>query len=212
MADLGARVTVTGTGTASRPADVARAVLVVEAVRPTAAEARADAAASADAVLAALRASGVADADLRTAGLEVSPAWEHDGTRSVRTGFTVVNRIAVTVRDLEAVGRVLDAGLVAGADGLDGVTFGLLDESSAAEEARRAAVADARWRASTIADALGGRLRTLVAVSEGVVATPFAPQGRMMAMAASADAGTPVRPGEVTVTVSVTAEWELLGA
>jgi uncharacterized protein YggE len=213
MADLAARVTVTGTGTASIPPDVARAVLVAEATRPSAADARTETATIATRVLDALRGAGVAPEDLRTAGLDVSPAWEHDGSRMVRTGFTVTNRIAVTVRDLEAVGRVLDAGLDAGATGLDGVTFGLLDESAAREEARRAAVADARRRAATIADALGGRLRTLVAVSEGGVAAPFQPQARMMAMAADSGATpTPVRPGEVQVTVSVTAEWELLGA
>ena len=165
-------VTVAGTGRASRAADVAEATFVVEVLRPTAAEARATAAMIAAAVLAAVNGAGVADADLHTAGLDLSPTWEHDGTRMVRTGFTVTNRIAATVRDLESVGRVLDAGLGAGATGLDGVRFRLADEAAAAEEARRDAVADARRRATTIAEALGGRLGRLAAVSEGAPAGP----------------------------------------
>ena len=156
-----------------------------------------------------MRLAGVPDADLRTAGLDVTPNWEHDGTRMVRDGFTVTNRIAVTVRDLESVGRVLDAGLAAGATGLDGVTFLLADQAAAAEEARRAAVADAQSRAGTIADASGGRLGVLVSIAEGSpsVPGPF-PAARMMAMAAD-EAPTPVLPGRIEVTVTVTAEWEI---
>lgn len=204
-----ATVTVSGTGSAGRPADLAQAVFTAEAVRESAADARSAAAGTAAAVIAAVRAAGVPDADLRTAGLDVSPNWEHDGTRMVRNGFTVTNRIAVTVRDLESVGRVLDAGLEAGATGLDGVTFLLADEAPAAEEARRAAVADARSRALTIADATGGRLGALLSIAEGGASVPGPfPAPRMMAMAADS-APTPVLPGRIEVTVSVTAEWAI---
>jgi uncharacterized protein YggE len=203
-------VTVAGTGRASRPADVAEATFVVEALRPSAAEARAAAAAVANAVLDAVRGAGVGAADLRTAALDLSPAWEHDGTRMVRTGFTVTNRIAGTVRDLDVVGRVLDAGLGAGATGLDGVRFRLADEAGAADEARRAAVADAQRRAATIADALGSRLGPLVSVSEGAPAGPGPLREAKLAFAAAADVPTPVLPGTVDVAVTVTAEWQLV--
>jgi uncharacterized protein YggE len=204
-------VTVAGSGRATRAADVADATFVVEALRPTAAEARTTAASIAAAVLDALRSAGVAEADLHTAGLDLSPSWEHDGTRTVRTGFSVTNRIAATVRDLEAVGRVLDAGLGAGATGLDGVRFRLADEAGASEEARRAAVADARRRATTIAEALGVGLGALVAVSEGTPAVPTPlREARLSFAAAAADAPTPVLPGAVEVAVTVTAAWELL--
>jgi uncharacterized protein YggE len=203
-------VTVAGSGRATRAADVADTTFVVEALRPTAAEARSTAAGTAAAVLDALRAAGVADADLHTAGLDLSPSWEHDGTRMVRTGFTVTNRIAATVRDLDAVGRVLDAGLGAGATGLDGVRFRVADEAAASEEARRAAVADARRRATTIAEALGGGLGALISVSEGTPAGPLPRREAKLAFAAAAaDAPTPVLPGAVEVTVTVTASWGL---
>jgi uncharacterized protein len=203
-------VTVAGTGRASRAADLADATFVVEAIRPTAADARAAAASLATAVLDAVRAAGVAEADLHTVGLDLSPTWEHDGSRMVRTGFTVTNRIAASVRDLDAVGRVLDAGLGAGATGLDGVRFRLADEAAASEEARRNAVADARRRATTIAEALGGGLGALVAVSEGTPMGPSPLREAKLAFAAAADVATPVLPGAVEVTVTVSAEWELL--
>jgi uncharacterized protein YggE len=210
VGDGSARITVTGTGRSGRSADLAHATFVAEATRDSAASARTAAASVAAAVIAAVRAAGVADVDVQTAGLDVSPDWEHDGTRMIRRGFTVTNRIGVRVRDLELVGQVLDAGLEAGATGLDGVAFLLADETGPAEEARRAAVADARARAATIAAAAGGRLGALVAITEGMATPPFpAPQSRMMAMAEDSSP-TPVLPGVVEVSVTVTAEWELL--
>ena len=165
MSDPRATVTVSGAGRATRSPDVADATFVAEVTGPTAVDARGAAAAIATAVLAALDGAGVAPDDLRTAGLDVSPAWEHDGTRMIRTGFTVTNRIAAVVRDLERVGAVIDAGLGAGATGLDDVRFRLQDEAHAAADARREAVADARRRAETIAEALGGRLGPLLSIS-----------------------------------------------
>jgi uncharacterized protein len=205
-----ASVRVSGTGRAGRPADLAQAVFVAEAIRESAADARSAAAGIAGTVIAALHDTGVAAADVRTAALDVSPNWEHDGTRMTRNGFTVTNRIGVTIRDLEALGRVLDAGLEAGATGLDGVVFLLADEAVAADEARRVAVTDARRRAETIADAAGGRLGPLRGIAEGSSASPGPWREARMAMAAPADAPTPVLPGRIEVTVTVTAEWELL--
>jgi uncharacterized protein YggE len=202
-------VVVTGTGRAARAADVARATFAVEVTRDTATGARADAATVATAVLTALNRAGLAPDDIGTAGIDVSPSWDHDGTRSVRTGFTVTNRIAVTIRDLERVGEVLDAGLEAGATGLDGVRFELADPSAATTEARRAAVADARGRADTIADATGAVVGSLVGIVEGGSVPSPRHEARMAAFAGDTLTVTPVVPGTVEVTVSVTAEWEL---
>ena len=207
--DRRATVTVTGNGKVERAADLALATFVVEATRPTAADARAAAAAAATGVLDALTAAGLAREDLRTAGLDLSPNWDHEGNRPVRRGFTVTNRIGATVHDLELVGKVLDAGLEAGATGLDGVQFLLGDPAPAAEEARRLAVADARARAETIAGAAGLALGRLVAIVEGSPPPSPMPFAEMRMAAFAADAGTPVLPGRIEVTVAVSAQWEL---
>jgi hypothetical protein len=205
-----ATVTVTGSGRVERAADLALATFVVEATRPTAADARATAAGAATTVLDALAAAGIAREDLRTAGLDLSANWEHEDNRPVRRGFTVTNRIAATVRDLELVGTVLDAGLGAGATGLDGVQFLLADQAPAAEEARRLAVADARARAGTIARAAGLALGRLVSIIEGATLPSPMPRPELrMAAFAAADAATPVLPGRIEVTVAVSAQWEL---
>lgn len=206
----GPTVVVTGTGRVRRAADIAQATFVVEGVRDTAAEARSVAASAAASVLAALGAVGIGGDDVRTAGIDVTPNWEHEGNRPVRKGFTVSNRIAATIRDLEQVGTALDAALESGATGLDGVTFELAEAGPAETEARRLAVEDARARASTIAAAAGMTLGSLVGIAEGGPPVPFPRREmRMAAMAADTFATTPVLPGSIEVAVSVTAEWEL---
>jgi hypothetical protein len=205
-----ALVTVAGVGRVEREPDVARATFSVEATRETAAEARGFTATTADAVIKALRKAGVADGDLRTASIDVNPAWEQRDNQMVRTGFTVTNRLGVAIRNLESVGNVIDAALGAGATGLDGVSFGLSDSTAAASEARTLAVQDARGRALTIAKAADAKLGSLVDITEGAADMPGPrPQMRMMAAMAASDTETPVLPGRVEVTVSVVGTWEL---
>jgi uncharacterized protein len=205
------RVTTTGTGRTERPADIAQATFVVEGIRETAAEARSVAASAATGVLGALEGAGLTAGDIRTAGIDVSPNWDHEDGRPVRRGFTVTSRIGATIRDLERVGSVLDAGLGAGATGLEGVAFLLAEPGPAATEARRLAVEDARGRAETIAAAAGMRLGSLRALVEGSPATPLPRlEMRMAAMAADSSVPTPVLPGSIEVLVTVVGEWELV--
>lgn len=203
------RVTTVGVGRVERDPDVARATFTVEATRETAGAARSVTAAAAAKVIGALESAGVAPGDLHTTAIDLSPAWEHREGRSVRVGFTVTTRLGVAVRDLDAVGRVIDAALEAGATGLEGVGFGLSDPTRAAAEARRLAVLDARARAMTIAEAAGGSLGRLVEVVEGEPAGPTPhPVARAM-LATAAEAPMPVQPGRVEVTVAVTGTWSL---
>lgn len=205
-----AHVVVAGLGRVEREPDVARATFTAEATRETAGEARSVAAAAAAAVIGALRGAGIGEVDLRTSSVDVSPAWEHRADGPVRTGFTVASRLSATIRDMDAVGSVIDAALAAGATALDGVSFDLADSGPAAAEARRLAVLDARARAEAIAGAAGTRLGDLVEVAEAEAGAPGPrPLARMAFASAGADVATPVLPGRVTVSVGVTARWEL---
>jgi uncharacterized protein len=206
-----AQIAVRGVGRVRRQPDVGDLTLVVEAIRPTATQARDLAATSATRVIAALRTAGLADEDLQTVGIDVQPSWEHDDRgRARRTGFTVTHRIAARVRDLDSLGRTLDAALDAGATRVDGVTLAIGDTSTAETDARRRAVADARTRAETIAQAAGTSLGRLLTLSEGVaVQSPGPLRAREMKLAAAADVATPVESGSLEVAVAVDATWEL---
>lgn len=205
-------ITVGGVGRAARPADQAEARLGVEISRPTATEARRDAARVLDAVLVAIAAAGAAPDEVRTAHVALHPAWEHDRDgRSRLVGHQLVNQVIVTVRRLDELGRIVDGAIGAGATTVESVSFGLADERPLRREALQAAVDDARDKAGVLAAAAGVRLGGVVSIAEdGARPAPPVPLPMMRMEAAAAD--TPMLPGDVEVSAHVTIVFALESA
>ena len=93
---------------------------------------------------------------MRTTLLSVQPRYDYrDGKAPALTGYDLANVVEVTVRDLAALGAVIDGALTAGATSLDGLAFRVEDPREAERAARTAAVAEARERAEVLAEAAG---------------------------------------------------------
>jgi len=200
-------IVVSGTGRVAVQPDVADLRLGVTVAKPTVEAARGEAAATMDAILRAVDGAGVARADVRTAMLSVQPRYDYrDGRAPVLTGYEIANVVEVSVRDLSALGDVIDATLTAGATSMDALSFRLADLRPAEREARRQAMAEARSRADVLAEAAGVTVQGVSDIVEGQPVRPPGPVAKAERMALAADAGTPVEAGtlEVAVTVSVT--------
>jgi uncharacterized protein YggE len=200
-------IVVSGTGRVAVQPDVADLRLGVTVAKPTVEAARGEAAATMDAILRAVDGAGVARADVRTAMLSVQPRYDYrDGRAPVLTGYEIANVVEVSVRDLSALGDVIDATLTAGATSMDALSFRLADPRPAEREARRQAMAEARSRADVLAEAAGVTVKGVSDIVEGQPVRPPGPVAKAQRMALAADAGTPVEAGtlEVAVTVSVT--------
>ena len=200
-------IVVSGTGRVAVQPDVADLRLGVTVAKPTVEAARGEAAATMDAILRAVDGAGVARADVRTAMLSVQPRYDYrDGRAPVLTGYEIANVVEVSVRDLSALGDVIDATLTAGATSMDALSFRLADPRPAEREARRQAMAEARSRADVLAEAAGVSVQGVSDIIEGQPVRPPGPVAKAERMALAADAGTPVEAGtlEVAVTVSVT--------
>ncbi len=164
------------------------------------------------AILDALAGVGVDDDDIQTAGLNLTPLYRRmraDGDPEI-IGYRASNTVSVRVTDVRLVGGIIDAGLEAGANQLQGVSFGLQDDLAAREEALRMAIAEARRKAEAMADALGVNLAGVLRVNEGgvFVQRPVMEMGAR-AMAAQGMAPTPVAPGSVSVSASVSIEYRI---
>jgi uncharacterized protein YggE len=200
--------TVTGTGrVASRP-DTAVVEIGVEARAPRLAEATAEVDRTLRAVLTAVKARGVRDADVRTTSYAIDPVAEprrpgDRGTSLRIVGYRVFNVVQVRTRDVDEVGGIVDAAVAAGANVVRGIHFTLEDPSSAEAEARTLAVQDAAAKAGRIAAAAGLRLGRLLAVRD---ASPARPMPRM---ALAATGPGPVEPGQLEVTVSLEARYAI---
>jgi uncharacterized protein YggE len=196
-----------GLGRVTVEPDVAAVRLGVSITRPTATDAREAAAATMTAVLEAITAAGVARRDVRTSLVGLGPITDYSSERGPRvTGYQLTNTVELTVRDLRLAGQVIDAGLAAGASSLDGLEFRLDDPAPAEDVARRAAVADARRRATTLATAADIRLGPVVGIIEDSRRAPMFERGGIEGMALKAGSDTPIEAGtqDVVITVVVT--------
>jgi uncharacterized protein YggE len=200
-------IVVSGTGRISVQPDTAELRLGVTVSKPSVGAARLEAGRTMDDILDALEDVGIERDDVRTALLSVQPRYDYrDGRAPVLAGYDIANTVEVTVRDLAALGDVVDGTLGAGATSMDGLTFRLSDPARAEREARTRAMAEARSRADVLAEAAGLSIDAVTDIVEGVPVGPPMPLPKAQRMTMATDGATPVEAGtlEVAVTVTVT--------
>ena len=189
--------------------DMASITLGVDTTASTAAEALRANAARMSQVVAALKAAGLADRDIQTSQLSLSPQYADVPNAPQRlSGYQASNQVVVAVNDLSKLGRVVDAVVAAGANNFSQLSFGLANPGAAENSARVAAVKALQDKAALYAQATGYHIGRLVNLSEGGGYRPGAPMP-MMAMAVRSSASTPVEAGETTVRVEITGVFEL---
>lgn len=203
-------ISVTGEGRASAAPDMAVISIGVQSEAPTAAAALRQNSADMSATISKLKELGVADRDIQTSGLSVNPRYNYEQNRSKPEviGFTASNSVSVKLRNLDSAGSIIDQAVQSGANSLGGVSFDFSEPKPLYDEARRAAVEDAKAKAKLLTDAAGVRLGKLLYVQEGYAA---APQPKMYAARMEmADASSvPMQAGESTVSMSVSLVYEI---
>ena len=191
--------------------DMATITLGVTAEKPTAGEAVRANAAQMTQVIAALKKAGLADKDIQTSSLNLSPQYVYQENLPPRlTGYQVSNQVTLTVRDLTKLGQTVDATVSAGATNVGGISFGVADPKAAEDEARLKAVAALQAKAELYAKATGHRIARMASLSEsgGYAPPPMPMPVYAMARMEKADS-TPVAAGEVVVRIDVNGVYEL---
>lgn len=209
FAETAATISVSGEGRVATSPDMAMISLGVTTFGDTAALAMATNSEELAKVLANLTAAGIEAKDIQTTGLMLNPNWSYDSSGGAGTinGYTAMNMVNVRVRALDGLGGVLDAAVKDGANTLNGLTFGVADPQPLNDEARKLAVADAKRRASLLAEAAGVTLGPILSISESSGYTEPSPMFR--ADASSAPGAVPVQGGEIAMTVSVSMTWDI---
>ncbi|MEP3298878.1 MAG: SIMPL domain-containing protein [Pseudoruegeria sp.] len=210
LADAPSRlITVTGAGQIAAAPDMATISLGVTSEGATSSEAMKENSAQVHMILESLAQAGIEPRDIQTNSLNLSPRWSQTKTGSNDrqiVGFVARNGVQVRVRALGDLSDVLGAAVDTGANQLNGLQFGLSDPKAHTDDARRAAVSDARDKAELYAQAAGVSLGSVVTITEN---GGYAPQPRMMEAAMMARDAVPVAEGEVTVNVTVTMVFEI---
>jgi uncharacterized protein len=217
------QVHVTGMAKVAVPPDMAEVWIGVNTARPTALEAvGANNAAMTD-LIDAIKKRGVAPRDIRTSRVSISPQYSQQavdarpGLPPVMTepkvvGYEVSNTVQVTTRDLPKIGELLDAGVNAGSNQLQGIYFLIENREGVVATLRTKAFDDARAKAEVYAKQSGMTLGPVAQITEadpGWMPSPGGPGPMMMAAPAAPGPSMPVNPGEQEVSLSVAVSYEL---
>ena len=189
-----------GTGTVSIRPDLATVDFQVSGSGSTLMDASNQATYAMARVLKAMKARGVARADMQTNGVNGS-CDQNTGRCSAGEGVTV------TVRRVGITGQLIAAGITAGAQASYGPSFSTTERMAAQQHALRFAVANAKLKAEAAAAAAGLHLGGVVSVAESNYQPYYYGQG-FDAIAAAANlaptASVPIRLGRQLETATVT--------
>ena len=162
-------------------------------------------------VMAALRKAGVAEKDISTTAISLSPQYRYaENQPPVITGYQASNQVTVRFRDIGKSGMILDALVKEGSNQINGPSLVIDKPEAAQDEARVAAVKAAKARADLYAAATGMKVKRIVSISESEDVSGR-PMPMMMArgMASDAMAKTEIAPGEQEVAVNLSVVFEL---
>jgi uncharacterized protein YggE len=203
-------ITVTGSGTVKGTPDTLSVSLSVTSTASTIDAALARASKAQAAVVASLKAHGVAAADLQTSNLSISPNYTSKGLPS---GYRVDEGVTAKLHGLAKAGKTLGAAVAAGGDAVrvDGIWISIDDADPLKGDARAAAISDARNRAEQYASAAGRHVGEVASISEVVTTpVPYAMDRLAYAQPASLSAASiPIQAGSQDVTVQVTVVYAM---
>jgi uncharacterized protein YggE len=199
-------VTVVGEGTENAVPDNALISLGVSVKRGSTGDAMNAANSEMNALLKAIKAAGVQDADIQTTGLGIN----QEANGYAVTGYRASNSVNVKIHHISNVGTVISSAQRAVGDDiqLSGINLMLSDNTSQLKGARQAAMTAAAARAKEWASLAGRHLGKVLSVSEvvsnGSNASPCGGYG-----GCGGGGGAPVQAGQANVTVDVAVVYEL---
>jgi len=208
---VGPRVIVVGEGTVSAEPDLAEIRSGVTTNAKTPKEATESNSRSMAAILTALTEAGVAQKDIQTSRFSIQPVYAPQDQRSEPKliSYRVANQVTAKIRHIDKLGDILERLATAGATDVWNVDFQVSDPGKSLDEARTAAIADARRKAEVYARAAGAALGRVVSIEEQS-GSSF-PIMRSTALAATPKgASVPISVGENTLHAVVTVSFDLV--
>lgn len=203
-------ITVSGEGRVSVTPDTAQVTLGVQIQNPELGAAQQEANQKMDAVLAALKASGVADDQIKTVtyNISVQRDWQKEGQPI--TGYQVTHLVQVKVKPMDKVSAIIDAAVAKGANAVNDVVFIVENQDAPLQQAREQAVDNARVKAEQLAKLTGVGLGAPVTISETSTLPPVPlPMARSDLAAVGGEAATSIQPGQSEVSVNLTISYAI---
>ncbi len=190
--------------------DRAALSFTVESRGGTAARAGAETARKQRAVLDTLRAMGISADQMTTTSIDISPEYVYPGQNQPPrvSGYVARNSVRIDVLKIDQTGALIDAGLAKEATGVGSLDFSSSREAEARRQALELAVGKAKAEAESMARAAGVNIGTLIElVAQPQFVQPIYNRAFRSAMASSAADATPVSPGQLKISATVSGRW-----
>jgi uncharacterized protein len=149
-----------------------------------------------------ITAFGIQKDAIKTTAIDLQLEFDYANGRQTPRGYVARNMVEVRVDDLAKVGDVLDAVVASGATNIHGLRFDVKQREQLEATALQAAVKSASSKAQAIAMGANRAIDRILKIEESSADQPR-PMMREYAMAARADAQTPVAPGELEIRAQV---------
>jgi uncharacterized protein YggE len=212
------RILVNGEGRVDIAPDMAILSLTVAREAETAQQALKAGSAAMNDVLDAMLAEGIEKRDLQTSRFSIQPRYVRPAPKTSGevtapqiVGYTVRNSLTVRVRDIDAVGRILDKSVSLGVNEGGNISFTNDEPSAAITSARIKAVQDAASKAQTLAETAGVKVGRILEISEQSYypsPQPVAMSRMQLSVGAASDA-VPVVAGENSYSVTVNVNYAI---
>lgn len=200
-------ITVSAQGSVTAEPDIAYLSAGVVSEAETAKDALAKNAGTMAKLIEGLKGLGVAGGDMQTSALNVEPRYvlAKDNRTQTLNGYRVTNQLHLVLRDVKRMGEIVDQAITLGANQLGRVTFEVSNAEALKDDARKAAIANARKRAELYAAAAGVQLGPVLRIFEEPVEARAVPIGVQRAVSGA----VPVEPGSRTLATEVQVTWGL---
>lgn len=202
-------ITVTGKGKVKVKPNIAIASLGVQTENADAKLAQAESNNRIKAIIDKVKELGIAEADIQTSNYYMYPQYDYSKGNNI-TGYTVTNSITVTVRNIDKVGEIVDAGVAAGANISGNVQFSISDSTAYYEQALSAAIQNAKSKGGAVAKSIGVTIGNPTSIIEMDTYGASVFQGAMAEKGVAGDvvSSMPVQIGELEVTATVQATFQ----
>ena len=201
------RISVTASAEVSAEPDIALISTGVVSEAQTAREALDANSAAMRRLVEGLKSAGIEPRDIQTVSFNVEPRYEQrrDNRSPSIIGYRVHNQVRITAREIDRLGEVLDQAVTLGANQIGGIQFEVSKAETLRDDARRAAMANARRRAELFAAAAGVELGEVLRIEESTQrGGPPVPFARTLAAES-----VPIERGTQTLEATVSVTWEL---
>jgi len=160
-------------------------------------------------VLAAMTALGIAEKNMETTNISLSPQTINRGKPDEATVYNSSTSLEVKIHDFSVIGPAIQKGVAAGATSVKGVRFQVADPVGVKTQALAAAVTSAREKADALAGAAGTAVTGVVQITEGGSPSMPQPYFAQAGYAVSDTSLAVVPPHDITTKVAIKVIWSI---